>query len=136
MLDKLIIAIDFDGTIVEDAYPAIGEEKIFAFDTIKRLQKDGHRIILWTYRHGEKLEEAVAFCKKNGVEFYAVNKNYNEEVYDQSIPRKLGADIFIDDRNIGGFIGWGIIYQQLTKEEPPKREKKKGFFSFLNPGND
>ena len=74
--------------------------------------------------------------QKNGVEFYAVNKNYKEEVYDQSIPRKLGADIFIDDRNIGGFIGWGTIYQQLTKEEPPKREKKKGFFSFLNPGND
>ena len=69
MLDKLIIAIDFDGTIVEDAYPAIGEEKIFAFDTIKRLQKDGHRIILWTYRHGEKLEEAVAFCKKMVLNF-------------------------------------------------------------------
>ena len=131
MLDKLIIAVDFDGTIVEDAYPEIGEAKIFAFDTMKRLQKDGHRLILWTYRHGKRLDEAVAFCKENGIEFYAVNKNYNEEVLDDTIPRKLGADIFIDDRNIGGFIGWGEIYQQLTKEEPPKPQKKGGLFSFL-----
>ena len=137
MLDKLIIAVDFDGTIVEDAYPEIGEEKIFAFDTLKRLQKDGHRLILWTYRHGSKLDAAVEFCEKNGVEFYAVNKNYKEEVYDTSIPRKLGADIFIDDRNIGGFPGWGVIYQQLTRETPPKHEKKKGgLFSFLKGSDD
>lgn len=132
MLDKLIIAVDFDGTIVEDAYPEIGEEKIFAFDTLKRLQSDGHRLILWTYRHGSKLQEAVDFCKQHGIEFYAVNKNYKNEVMDDSIPRKLAADIFIDDRNIGGFIGWGEIYQILTKETPPKIERKKGgLFSFL-----
>ena len=132
MLDKLIIAVDFDGTIVEDAYPEIGEEKIFAFDTLKRLQNDGHRLILWTYRHGSRLQEAVDFCKQHGVEFYAVNKNYKNEVMDDSIPRKLAADIFIDDRNIGGFIGWGEIYQILTKEVPPKIERKKGgLFSFL-----
>ena len=46
----LIIAIDFDGTIVEDAYPNIGKPLIFALDTIKKLQADGHRLILWTYR--------------------------------------------------------------------------------------
>ena len=50
--DKLIIAIDFDGTIVEDAYPKIGKPRIFAFETLKRLQEDGHRLILWTYRSG------------------------------------------------------------------------------------
>ncbi len=41
--DKLIIAVDFDGTIVEDAYPGIGEPRIFAFETLKRLQQDGHK---------------------------------------------------------------------------------------------
>ena len=132
MLDKLIIAVDFDGTIVEDAYPEIGEEKIFAFDTLKRLQNDGHRLILWTYRHGKRLQEAVDFCKQNGIEFYAVNKNYPNETLDDTIPRKLGADLFIDDRNIGGFVGWGEIYQILTKETPPEKDHKKGgFFSFL-----
>ena len=50
--DRLIIAVDFDGTIVEDAYPKIGKTRIFAFETLKRLQQDGHRLILWTYRSG------------------------------------------------------------------------------------
>ena len=80
--NPLIIAVDFDGTIVEDAYPKIGKEMIFAFHTLKKLQSQGHRLILWTYRSGRKLDEAVDFCKENGLEFYAVNKNFPEEVFD------------------------------------------------------
>ena len=80
-LDKLVIAIDFDGTIVEDAYPKVGKARIFAFETMKRLQQDGHRLILWTYRSGSKLEEAVQFCKDNGITFYAVNQSFPEEKY-------------------------------------------------------
>jgi hydroxymethylpyrimidine pyrophosphatase-like HAD family hydrolase len=49
-----IIAVDFDGTIVEHEYPAIGKEMLFAFDTLKALQKKGHRLILWTFRTGRK----------------------------------------------------------------------------------
>lgn len=125
----LIIAIDFDGTIVEDAYPGIGIPMLFAFETIKKLQSEGHRLILWTYRSGQKLEEAVAFCKKNDIEFYAVNKNYPEEEFDDEISRKINADIFIDDRNIGGFVGWTTVYKTIFNYEPPI--KKRGLFSFL-----
>ncbi len=53
--NHLIIAVDFDGTIVEDAYPKIGKPMIFAFETLLKLQKEGHRIILWTYRNGRAL---------------------------------------------------------------------------------
>ena len=129
--DKLIIAVDFDGTIVEDAYPGIGEPRIFAFETLKRLQKDGHRIILWTYRCNTRLDEAVLFCKENGIEFYAVNKSFPEEEFNGDVSRKIMADLFIDDRNIGGILGWGEIYQMLTNTAPniPKK-KKKGFFRF------
>ncbi len=123
------IAVDFDGTIVEDKYPAIGKPLMFAFDTLKMLQKDGHRLILWTYRDGVELTEAVEFCKKNGVEFYAVNKNFEEEVFNEKTRRKLNADIFIDDRNIGGFVGWGKIYQILTGQNVPEK-KKKSLFGF------
>ena len=121
----LIIAVDFDGTIVEDGYPGIGEERLFAFDTLKRLQADGHRLILWTYRHGKKLDEAVAFCKNNGVEFYAVNRSFPEENTVDNVSRKIHADLFIDDRNIGGILGWGEIYQMLTNETPQPNQKKK-----------
>lgn len=108
------IAVDFDGTIVEHAYPDIGKEMLFAFETLRELQKQKHQLILWTFRSGKELEEAVEFCRKNGVEFYAVNKSYPEEEYDPSVSRKISADIFIDDRNIGGFPGWGEIWQMLN----------------------
>ena len=108
------IAIDFDGTIVEDAYPDIGKPMLFAFETMKELQKQKHQLILWTYRSGEELEDAVEFCRENGIEFYAVNQSYPEEVFDPGSSRKIHAHIFIDDRNIGGFPGWSMIWQMLN----------------------
>lgn len=111
------IAVDFDGTIVEHRYPAIGEEKLFAFETLKQLEKLGHQLVLWTYRHGKELDEAVAYCKKKGLTFYAVNKSYPEEVFDENeMSRKLDVDIWIDDRNIGGFPGWSEIWQLLNPD--------------------
>lgn len=128
---QLIIAVDFDGTIVEDAYPKIGKPLLFAFDTLKKLQEEGHRLILWTYRCEDKLEDAVKFCEDNGVFFYSVNSSFPEEEYTNDISRKIHADLFIDDRNIGGFLGWGEIYQMLTNTSPPIKEKKKGLFGFF-----
>jgi hydroxymethylpyrimidine pyrophosphatase-like HAD family hydrolase len=125
----VIIAVDFDGTIVDDRYPGIGKEKRFAFRTLKTLQKEGHLLILWTYRSGKELDEAVAFCRKNGVEFYAVNRSYPEEEWDETrMSRKVHADIFIDDRNLGGFVEWGKVWQMmnhepLQEETPPKKRK-------------
>ena len=127
---SLIIAVDFDGTIVEDAYPAVGKPKLFAFDTLKKLQNEGHRLILWTYRSGKKLEEAVKFCESNGISFYAVNASYEDEEIDSEKSRKIHADIFIDDRNVGGFIGWGNVHQLLLNQEIANRQTK-GIFSFL-----
>ena len=89
--NNLIIAIDFDGTIVEDAYPKVGKPQIFAFDTLKKLQSEGYRLILWTYRSGSKLAEAVAFCKENGIEFYAVNKSFPEEIFEEKFSRKINS---------------------------------------------
>ncbi|MBU8892073.1 MAG: hypothetical protein KOO66_04800 [Bacteroidales bacterium] len=112
----MIIAVDFDGTIVDHEYPEIGKPKLFAFETLKALHKQGHQLILWTYRAEEKLDDAVEYCKINGIEFYAVNKNYPEEIYDDTISRKINADIYIDDKNIGGFLGWSAIWQILNPE--------------------
>ncbi|MBN2164864.1 MAG: hydrolase [Marinilabiliaceae bacterium] len=112
----MIIAVDFDGTIVEHKYPAIGKERTFAFETLKSLQKKGHQLILWTYRNGKELDDAVEYCRKNGVEFYAVNSNFPEEEFNESISRKILADVYIDDRNIGGFMGWGEIWHILNQD--------------------
>ena len=108
------IAVDFDGTIVEHKYPQIGKEQLFAFETIRALIEQKHQLILWTYRAGKELDEAIEYCRENGVEFFAVNKNYPEEHYDGSISRKIDADVNIDDRNVGGFLGWSTIWQILN----------------------
>ncbi|QNJ96875.1 BT0820 family HAD-type phosphatase [Constantimarinum furrinae] len=133
MNETFTIAVDFDGTIVEDEYPSIGKPRIFAFDTLKKLQDRGHRLILWTYRSGKRLDDAVEFCKANGVVFYAVNKSFPEEEFESKYSRKINADYFIDDRNIGGLMGWGEIYQLLIGEKKPvstEKKKKKGWFPF------
>jgi len=127
------IAVDFDGTIVEDEYPKIGKPIIFAFETLKKLQEEGHRLILWTYRNGRTLEDAVIFCKENGITFYAVNKSFPEEKYETKYSRKINADYFIDDRNIGGLVQWGKIYQELIGEKVDPavtKNKKKSWFQF------
>lgn len=114
----MIIAVDFDGTIVTHEYPKIGKEIPFATQTLKMLAKDGHRLILWTVREGRLLEEAVKWCNERGVDFYAVNKDYPEEELDNNnhYSRKLKADIWIDDRNIGGLPDWGTIYRIISEK--------------------
>lgn len=131
-LDGKIIAVDFDGTIVEHKYPAIGKEMLFAFSTLRALQSKGHRMILWTYRKGDKLQEAVDFCKENGFEFYAVNENYPGEIKEGDFSRKLAADIFIDDRNVGGFLGWDVIWQTLHPEGNEYAHQLKNKIAHLN----
>ena len=142
----MIIAIDFDGTIVEHRYPSIGKELPFAIDTLKKLTEEGHRLILWTVREGRLLDEAVAFCRERGLEFYAVNRDYPEEEknHNNHFSRKLKADLWIDDRNLGGLPDWGTIYEmihnRLTYEDLMRRYEtmfsnesapKKSFFQRL-----
>lgn len=114
----MTIAVDFDGTIVEHRYPEIGCEIPFATDTLKMLAKKGHRLILWSVREDKLLDEAVAWCRDRGLEFYAVNKDYPEEgLNHDNYSRKLKVDLFIDDRNIGGLPDWGLIYRMITEHK-------------------
>ncbi|MDR3062383.1 MAG: hypothetical protein LBU57_09785 [Dysgonamonadaceae bacterium] len=146
----MTIAVDFDGTIVEHDYPYIGKPIPFAIETLKKIQESGeHKLILWTVREGEYLEEAVNYCREKGIEFYAVNKNEpDEELFTR--PRKLAVDLFIDDRNLGGLPDWGIIYnlvrsggcslfdfnELLKQGETNSRPVKKNFFIRLGEALD
>ena len=112
------IAVDFDGTIVENQYPAIGVEKPFAVKVLKQLAAEGDEIILWTARSGPLLQDAVDWCESQGLKFFAVNSNYHMCVAHQNGfkgSRKIHADIFIDDRNVGGFPGWPTIYAKIAR---------------------
>lgn len=133
----MTIAVDFDGTIVEHRYPKIGEEIPFATETLKILAQERHKLILWTVREGELLEEAIEWCRQRGVFFYSVNKDYPEEEKSHNgFSRKLKVDLFIDDRNLGGLPDWGTIYQMIHEQKPYEpvlcdRQKPTGDLSWI-----
>ena len=137
----MTIAVDFDGTIVTHEYPRIGKPIPFAIETLKRLEQEQHNIILWTVREGPLLEEALNYCKSRGLEFYAVNSNYQEIMENEIFPRKLTADVYIDDHNLGGLPDWGVIYQMIhngaaLKPYSPDTQintpqKKRGLFGLF-----
>lgn len=103
----MIIAIDFDGTICKDRYPEIGKPKTGAVEAIRRLYNDGHYIIIHTCRTGERLKEAVNYLLEEGIPFSRVNDHcpMNLEKYGEG-GAKIYADVYIDDKNLGGFISW------------------------------
>ena len=114
----MTIAVDFDGTIVEHRYPEIGKEIPFATATLRQLMKDGHKLILWSVREGKLLDDAVEWCRQRGVEFYAVNQDFDADTPNENAhySRKLKAHVFIDDRNLGGLPDWGTIYQLISRK--------------------
>lgn len=120
-----IACIDFDGTIVEHAFPEIGEPLPGAFEVLRDMQQAGWKLILWTCRENHErliskryLADAVAYCSENGVEFDAVNEAIAELDFRESgLRRKPYADQYIDDRNLGGFPGWDVVRELLLPVE-------------------
>lgn len=96
---KWTIAIDFDGTCVEHDYPAVGMDVEGAVDTLRALNKRGHRLILYTMRSGEKLEAALKWFKERKITLWAVNRNPEQEEWTES--PKVFADLYIDDSALG-----------------------------------
>lgn len=123
---ELIICVDFDGTLVEHRYPAIGHPLPGAFETLKELKEAGHKLILWTCREDfgydinrQYLREAVDFCGKQGVEFDAVNETIPEADFrpERCKRRKPYADYYIDDAIPFGFPGWDKIREFFLGED-------------------
>lgn len=88
-----------------------------AIQTLKALQAKGLVLILWTYCKGKELDEAVRICEEKGLVFHAVNKNYQEEVWGNNESRKILADVYINDRNLGGIPSWGEIFRMQCPDE-------------------
>lgn len=108
MNQNLIIAVDFDGTLCKNAWPDIGEPNTKLIEYLIRKQnEDDASLILWTMREGALLKRAVEWCAMHGLNFDAVNDNLDvlKEAYGNN-PRKVFADIYIDDHNAGTASVW------------------------------
>lgn len=101
---RRVIAVDFDGVLCEDRWPEIGPEKKDIVELAKHQKQTGAALILWTCRCGERLDEAVAWCRDRGLEFDAVNENLPERIaFYGSESRKISADEYWDDKGRGLF---------------------------------
>lgn len=96
---SLVIAVDFDGTCVEHEYPAVGMDVEGAVDTLRALNKRGHKLILFTMRSGAKLEAATKWFRDRKIELWGVNENPEQKAWTTS--PKVYADIYIDDAALG-----------------------------------
>lgn len=101
-----IWAIDFDGTLaIGNRFPNIGKPNVSLIELLKMARLQGVRLILWTSREGNYLNEAVEWCKDYGLEFDAINDNLPEKIEHMGYnSRKVVANLFIDDRS---FHFWG-----------------------------
>lgn len=93
-----IIAVDFDGTLVKNKFPEIGEINYFVWEAVQKAQEEGTKVILWTSRTGKVLDEALEFCARHGMKFDAVNDNIPEVKTLGWDARKVFATMYIDDR--------------------------------------
>jgi hypothetical protein len=131
-----IIAVDFDGTIVEHQFPDIGKEVPGAIAWLKQFQGMGARLILWTMRSDERgdgtnpLSEAVEFCKSRGIEFWAVNTNPEQTSWTDS--PKAYAHVYIDDAACGcplresfttdrPMVDWSVVGPDVANRIAPRR---------------
>ena len=121
----MIIAIDFDGTIVDHAFPDIGKINPGAIEYLKLFQENNARLILYTMRSGKSLEDAVSYLKTNGIDnWYGINENSDQ--YSWTSSSKVYANIYIDDAAYGcpliiheGFyrpaVDWTIVGPDVLK---------------------
>ena len=117
----MIIAVDFDGTVVTHEYPNVGRF-IGAQKVLNKLIENRHQLILWTMRSGNELEEAVDWFRNNNIELWGINNNPDQHKWTES--RKAYAHMYIDDAALGiplceglqgerPFVYWDKVEQML-----------------------
>lgn len=116
-----VIAVDFDGTIVEHKFPDVGDPVPMAIDTLLDLQDLGVQIILWTMRSGEGLSAAINYLEFSGVKLWGINENPEQKSWSRS--PKAYAPLYIDDAAFGcpvivpgegrPYVNWAVIRHRL-----------------------
>lgn len=128
----MIIAIDFDGTIVKDQFPEIGEMVEGAKEAINQLYADGYEIIIWSCRNGINKARAIEWLVMNGIKFHKFNESsyHNLKAHDFKDTRKVYADLYIDDRTLVKLPTWDEIYW-IVRDLVPTYADKVGVEGFL-----
>jgi hypothetical protein len=121
----MIIAVDFDGTLHDGEFPHIGKAKRHAIEVMRKLREAGHTIIIWTCREGLDKDLAVNWLTSHDIPFDHVNSNEPEhmKLYDNDC-RKVYADIYVDDHQVGGLPSWRKIYRYIRRVDRQMRMRR------------
>jgi len=114
----MIIAVDFDGTLHTGEWPGIGDPAPYAIEAMQRLKADGHTLIIWTCREIPYQAYMMDWLEEHKIPFDEINENVGWEVYGYNA-RKIAADVYIDDRNLGGLPHWRVIYDIVSGKVKP-----------------
>jgi hypothetical protein len=114
----MTIAVDFDGTLHDGEYPGTGAPVPGAADALQRLSAEGHYLIIWSCREGKTQIDMVNWLIKHEIPFNRVNDNIGCELYGYN-SRKVYADVYIDDHNVGGLPSWNEIYNIISGKVKP-----------------
>lgn len=110
----MIIAVDFDGTLHSGNWPGIGEPVDNAIEIMQKLKAEGHYIIIWTCREGQRQTEAINWLLENNIPFDRINDHEpNNKAEYGGIARKIYAHLYIDDKQVGGLPAWNNIYEYV-----------------------
>ena len=108
-------------------------------DFCKQKRAEGHKLILWTCRCGEYLEQAIKWCEEQGLIFDAINENLPERT------AEYGGDcqedicgLFIWMIKTWIFTLWRNNYDRRPRGRPinEKTMFKNGKCRFFRPGKD
>lgn len=116
-MKDFIVAVDFDGTIVKDRYPDIGDPIPGAEEALNLFKYNGIKIIIWTCRTGEQADQAKKYLIDNKIPFDYFNENAPERIKKYgNDSRKISADVYIDDRNVGWLEQWSILISYVLTQ--------------------
>lgn len=111
----MVIAVDFDGVLNASPYPKVGVVVGGATSAMQALHREGHTLIIWTCREGREQTDAVNWLLRKGIPFDGINCNTRENIERHSNDsRKVFADLYIDDRMVGGFPGWEKVLEWIV----------------------
>lgn len=128
----MILAVDFDGTIARSSFPDILGEQPYAGEVLRKLHGRGHYIIIWTCRSGKNLLDAINWLLEHNIPFDRVNDHCPENIkrYGKG-SGKIYANIYIDDKNLGGFPGWLRCLEEIERMESAEKRPNMTYMELL-----
>jgi hypothetical protein len=98
MKEEVIFIVDFDGTCLTHDFPGLGQD-IGAVPVLKKLVEHNHKLILFTMRSDNFLDDAVKWFEDNEIPLYGIQKNPTQHTWTSS-PKAYGH-VIIDDISLG-----------------------------------